>query len=155
MIDKEKLLHTVEELIEGTDIFIVSITVSQDNRIVIEIDSPSGIDIETCEKITHGILDKFDRDEEDYELEVGSAGLTAPFKVPGQYIKNIGQRIEVLTRDGRKIAGKLVEYNPDAATFTVEIERKVKEPGKKRPEIKIQPETFAVSDTKLVKVDFK
>lgn len=155
MLDKGKLTETVERLIDGTDVFLVDLSVSRDNRVVVEIDSTEGIDIETCERITNGILDEFNRDVEDYELEVGSAGLTSPFKVPGQYIKNIGNRIEILTRDGRKLSGVLVEFNEETESFTIETERKVKVEGKKRPEIQTIPETFKISDTKQVKAEFK
>ena len=99
----------------------------------------------------------FDRDVEDYSLEVGSAGLTAPFKVLGQYLKNIGNPVEVLTRDGRKLRGILKAVEPDCSAFTLTIERKVKEPGAKRPVIKQEDEVLAVADTKDVKyyIDFK
>ncbi|MDE5857439.1 MAG: ribosome assembly cofactor RimP, partial [Muribaculaceae bacterium] len=90
MIDKDKLRLTVEKAIEGTDIFLVDLKVSPDNNIVVEIDSKNGLDIDTCADLTRKIEAEFDRDAEDYELEVGSAGLTSPFKVKAQYEKNIG-----------------------------------------------------------------
>lgn len=155
MIDKQLLKNTVEEAIAGTDIFIVDITVSPSNSIVVELDSPAGLDIDTCARITRLIEQTFDRDVEDYDLEVGSAGLTAPFKVRGQYIKNVGNEVEVLTRDGRKFHGKLTEAGDD--TFTVEVLKKVKEPGAKRPVTVAEPETIAYGDTKTVKylIQFK
>ena len=100
MIDKELLRQSVERAIEGTDIFIVDIRVSADNNIVVELDSPESLDIDTCAAVSRAIEKDFDRDAEDYELEVGSAGLTAPFRVRGQYLKNVGNDIEVLTRSG-------------------------------------------------------
>lgn len=75
MIDKELLAQTVAESIKDTDIFIVDITIGADNAIVVELDSPEGIDIDTCAAITRRIEEVFDRDKEDYSLEVGSAGL--------------------------------------------------------------------------------
>ena len=81
MIDKELLSKPVADMIAGTDIFVVDIKVSPDNDIVVEIDSPDNIDVDTCAAITRRIEEVFDRDTEDYSLEVGSAGLTAPFKV--------------------------------------------------------------------------
>lgn len=155
MIDKQLLKSTVEKAIDGTGIFIVDITVGTDNRIVVEIDSDNGIDIDTCAKITRDIENVFDRDTEDYELEVGSAGLTSPFKVKQQYVKNIGNDVEVLTRDGRKLHGTLTEVADD--NFTVTISVKEKQPGKKRPEIVEKPETFGYNDVKSVKylIQFK
>ena len=117
MIGKELLKQTVEKSIEGTGIFIVDIRVSPENNIVVELDSADGLDIDTCAEVTRHIEKVFDRDVEDYDLEVGSAGLTAPFKVRGQYVKNIGNDIEILTRDGRKLQGVLTAVGDDDFTF--------------------------------------
>lgn len=149
MIDKQLLAATVDKAIEGTDVFVVDIKVSPDNNIVVELDSPEGLDIDTCAGITRRIEEVFDRDVEDYELEVGSAGLTAPFKVRGQYLKNVGNEIEVLTSDGRKLRGVLrsVAENGD---FTVGVPTKVKAEGDKRPHIEEVDHTFSPADCKKV-----
>ena len=155
MIDKELLAQTVAESIKDTDIFIVDITIGADNAIVVGLDGPEGIDIDTCAAITRRIEEVFDRDKEDYSLEVGSAGLTSPFKVKGQYEKNIGNKVEVLTKDGRKLKGTLISVGDD--DFTIAIAKKVKEPGKKRPVEVEEPETMKMADTKHViyLIDFK
>lgn len=155
MIDKQLLTQTVEQAIENTDLFIVDIKVNPGNAIVVELDSETGIDIDMCVNITRKIESVFDRDVEDYELEVGSAGLTAPFKVRGQYLKNIGNDIEVLTCDGRKLHGVLTKVGDDE--FTIEIEKKVKEEGAKRPTLVKEPLTFKFNETKSVKylINFK
>ena len=155
MIDKQQLTQTVEQAIEGTSIFIVDIKINPGNAIVVEIDSPESIDIDTCAKITRQIEATFDRDVEDYELEVGSAGLTAPFKVKGQYLKNIGNEVEVLTSDGRKLQGVITAVSDN--DFTIEIANKVKEPGAKRPTLVMEPTTIEMSNTKSVKylINFK
>lgn len=153
MIDKQLLLKTVDEAIEGTDLFVVEIKVTPSNEITVELDSPKGLDIDTCATITRKIEAAFDRDVEDYELEVGSAGLTAPFKVRGQYLKNVGNNVEVLTRDGRKVRGVLKEVADDG-TFTVASTVKVKNPGDKRPHIEEVDHTFTPDDCKYVKYDF-
>ena len=155
MIDKQQLTQTVEQAIEGTSIFIVDIKVNPGNAIIVEIDSPESIDIDTCAKITRQIEAIFDRDVEDYELEVGSAGLTAPFKVKGQYLKNIGNEVEVLTSDGRKLQGVLTAVSDN--DFTIEVAKKVKEPGAKRPTLVMEPTTIEMSNTKSVKylINFK
>lgn len=158
MIDKALLAKTVDEAIAGSDIFVVEIAVSEQNSIVVEIDSASaGIDIDTCARITRAIEAVFDRDVEDYELEVGSAGLTSPFKVRAQYVKNIGNEVEVLTCDGRKLHGTLTAVGDDDDTFTIEVPTKVKAPGAKRPTIEMVPETFAVGECRSVRynISFK
>lgn len=155
MIDKKMLTDVVEDAIKDTSLFLVDIQINPGNSIVVEIDSAEGVDIDSCAEITRKIEQAFDRDTEDYELEVGSAGLTSPFKVRGQYEKNIGNEVEVLTTDGRKLKGTLTEV--DNETFTIEVTRKVKEPGAKRPVEIAEPITFNYSDTKYVKylIQFK
>ena len=155
MIDKELLVKTIKDAIDGTDLFIVDVVVQTDNNIVVELDSTKGVDIDSCVAITRKIESVFDRDVEDYQLEVGSAGLTTPFKVKAQYDKNIGNDVEVLTCDGRKLSGCLIETNDE--TFTIEVPVKVKPEGAKRPVIVMQPTTFAYSECKSVryKIDFK
>lgn len=155
MIDRLLLTQSVERAISGTDIFLVDITIDKNNSIVVEIDSPEGIDIDTCAKITRAIEADFDRDVEDYDLEVGSAGLTSPFKVKGQYLKNIGKQVEVLTKDGKKIKGTLLEAGDDS--FVIGIKKKIKEEGKKRPVEIEEPLLINIADTKYVKylIEFK
>ncbi len=155
MIDKKLLTEVVEAAIEGSSLFLVDIQVNPGNSIVVEIDSAEGVDIDSCAAITRKIEEAFDRDIEDYELEVGSAGLTSPFKVRGQYEKNIGNEVEVLTTDGRKLKGTLTEVADE--TFTIEVIRKVKEPGAKRPVEIAEPTIINYIDTKYVKylIQFK
>jgi len=157
MIDKTSLRDFIESRLEGTDLYLVDLTVSATNEIVVEIDSDSSVDIDRCVKLSREIEQNFDRDDEDYELEVGSAGLTSPFKVPGQYYKNVGNPVEVLTLDGRKIKGTLSEVADNAGSFTVTTKVKVKEPGKKKPVEAEQAVTLTPEECKYVKylIEFK
>lgn len=160
MIDKAKLRQTVDEAMNGTDLFLVDIVVSPGNDITVEVDSASGVDIDSCAAITRAIESVFDREVEDYSLEVGSAGLTSPMRVRGQYDKNVGNDVEILTRDGRKFRGTLVEVAPGEISdteveFTIETIVKVKEPGAKRPVTKVEPIRLNSNDCKYVKYDLK
>ncbi len=153
MIDKKLLTETVESAIEGTDLFLVDLRVEAGNSIIVELDSETGMDIDTCAVITRKIEAAFDRDVEDYELEVGSAGLTSPFKVRQQYIKNVGNEVEILTRDGRKFTATLTAVGDD--DFTVEVAVKERPEGSKRPVIVMKPETLKMADCKSVKYSIK
>ncbi|MCM1348279.1 MAG: ribosome assembly cofactor RimP [Firmicutes bacterium] len=157
MIDKKIVEQIVEQTLQGTDCFPVETTVSADNRITVEIDSDTGVDIDICARINRAIEQRLDRDVEDYELEVGSAGLTAPFKIKRQFEKNIGNEVEVLTRDGRKLTGTLVEINAPGTEFVIEVSKKVKEPGQKRPAIVSEPVQLEVANCKYVRysINFK
>ncbi|MBD5294755.1 MAG: ribosome assembly cofactor RimP [Bacteroides sp.] len=153
MIDKIKLKDYVEGVLADTDCFLTDLSVSPDNNIVVEIDSPGVIDIDFCSALSRRIEEEFPRDVEDYELEVGSAGLTAPFKVRGQWEKNVGNDIEVLTSNGKKLYGLLRELRDDA--FILETEQKVKRDGMKRPAIERLELEIPFSDVKRAAYDLK
>lgn len=140
----------------GDDLFLVDVAISADNHIVVEIDSYEGsVSIDNCVAITRAVEQAFDRDKEDYELEVGSAGLTSPLKVKAQYVKNIGNDVEVLTTQGAKLKGVLSEVGDD--TFTIKVAKKVKPEGAKRPVIVEEDVTIKYSETKYTKylIQFK
>jgi len=150
MIDKTLLQQTVEQAVEGSDIFIVSVDVTADNVITVTIGSPSGVDLDRCVDITHRIESVFDRDVEDYELEVGSAGITSPLRVLPQFMMNIGKDVEVLTRDGRKLRGILSAVDPGLTAITVDVPTKVREPGEKRPKTVNIPTPLEMTNVKTV-----
>ena len=131
MIDKNVVKTLVDEWLQDKEYFLVGIEISQDNKIVVEIDHVDGVWIEDCVELSRYIEGHLNRDEEDFELEVGSAGLGQPFKVPQQYINFIGKEVEVLDADGKKVKGILKAV--DGSDFTVGVEEKVKVEGKKRP----------------------
>ena len=140
----------------GGDLFVVDVAISADNHIVVEIDSYEGsVSIDNCVAITRAVEQAFDRDKEDYELEVGSAGLTSPLKVKAQYVKNIGNDVEVLTTQGAKLKGVLSEVGDD--TFTIKVAKKVKPEGAKRPVVVEEDVTIKYSETKYTKylIQFK
>ena len=131
MIDKNIVKRLVDEWLEGKEYFLVDIQISADAKIVVEIDHADGVWIEDCVELSKFIEDHLSRDEEDYELEVGSAGLGQPFKVPQQYINFIGKEVEVLDQDGSKVKGILKSV--DGNKFIVSVNEKVRVEGKKRP----------------------
>ena len=155
MIDKQALSEVISANL-GDDLFLIDVTVSRDNVIVVEIDAyERSVTIDDCVALTRAVEAQFDRDVEDYELEVGSAGLTAPFKVKAQYDKNIGNPVEVLTADGRKLKGDLVAATDD--DFTVAIEKMVKPEGAKRKVRVVENETLKYNEIKYTKylIQFK
>lgn len=131
MIDKNIVRRLVDEWLEGKEYFLVDIQISPDSKVVVEIDHADGVWIEDCVELSKFIEENLSRDEEDYELEVGSAGLGQPFKVPQQYTNFIGKEVEVLDHDGRKVSGVLKSV--DGNKFVVSVNEKVHVEGKKRP----------------------
>ena len=102
IITYENIQNIVSSFIEGTDMFIVEIALSKSNNITVSIDSPQGVDIDTCVELSRYIEQHLDREQEDFELTVASAGLSEPFKVHKQYLKNIGKLVQVLTTEHKK-----------------------------------------------------
>lgn len=131
MIDKNIVKGLVDEWLDGKEYFLVDIIISPDDKIVVEIDHADGVWIEDCVALSRFIEERLNRDDEDYELEVGSAGLGQPFKVPQQYHNFVGKEVEVLDADGKKYKGVLTAV--DGAAFTVTVQEKVMVEGKKRP----------------------
>lgn len=131
MIDKKKLEQVVNEWLAKTDYFLVDLTVSADDRIVVVIDHAEGVWIEDCAELSRYIESQMSRDEEDYELEVGSAGLGQPFRVKQQYEIHVGKSVETQARDGKKWQGVLTKVEEE--TFSMMTTQKVKLEGSKRP----------------------
>jgi ribosome maturation factor RimP len=152
MILKNTINQLVEKKLEGTDGFLVSLTIEADNSIVVAIDSDSSVDLDFCADLSRFIEENLDREKEDFSLEVGSYGISRPFVLPRQYSKNTGRDVEVLTKDGKKIRGVLNGVCPEY--FSLEVEKMVKEEGKKR-KVKInETVNFGYNDIKYTKLHF-
>ena len=150
MIDRQKVIDIAKQWLDSKDgYYLVDATVTPDNRIVVEIDQAEGVWIDDCVDLSRFIESALDRDVEDYELEVGSAGIGQPFKVLQQYINHIGQEVEVLPKSGAKLKGVLVRA--DESGFAVKTTRKEKVEGSKRPKTVEVELPFGYDDVKYVK----
>ncbi|HOS83545.1 MAG TPA: ribosome assembly cofactor RimP [Bacteroidales bacterium] len=149
-ITKEHLEQLVNSFTEGTNMFIVEITISKANAITISIDSDQGIDIDTCVELSRYIEQHLDREQEDFELTVASAGLSEPFKVYMQYEKNIGKLVRVLTSDNKKYIGTLMSVNEQEIMLTYTEMVKTGPKGKKKEvESKVTIPFSAIKKTML------
>ena len=155
MIDKNLVRNIVEEWLDGKDYFLVDVNVSPDDKIVVEIDHAEGVWIEDCVQLSRFIESRLNREEEDFELEVGSAGIGQPFKVLQQYINHIGMDGEVLTLAGEKHCGVLKEA--DEEHFVVSVPKRVKLEGQKRAKTVEEDMTFTYPEVKYTKylISFK
>jgi ribosome maturation factor RimP len=135
MINKENIKKLVSAEIEGTDMVLVDIQISSSNNIRIVLDSIKGVTIEECVKISRFFESSFDRDEEDYQLEVSSYGIGQPLIIPIHYLKNLNKEIEVYLKNGSYQKGilknvELLENKLDFIELTVN--KKIQEEGKKK-----------------------
>ena len=149
MINKAAVQQAVEEWLEGKDYFLVDVEISADDRISVEIDHAEGVWIVYCADLCRYIESKISREEEDYELEVGSAGLGQPFRVKRQYEIHVGHDVETQTLDGHKYKGILASVDDDG--FSIEVMEKVKEEGRKRPVSKLVTRHFNFTEVAYTK----
>lgn len=150
MIAKENIRDIIAGIIEEKEAFIVDIKVSSSNKINIEIDSFKGFTIDDCVEVSRLVESELDRDKEDFELEVASAGLSEAFKVIQQYQKNIGKEVETITKDGLKIIGIL--SNVSDSGFEIEETKLVKVDGKKKKQSITEKHKFSFDKIKSTKI---
>lgn len=149
MIDKNAVKTIVEEWLEGNEYFLVDVSIEPDNRIVVEIDHADGVWIEDCAELSRHLQERLGAELDDYELEVGSAGIGQPFKVAQQYTIHVGKDVEVMDAGGKKVQGVLKSV--DGSSFVVTVREKQRVEGKKRPVIVDVDKAFDMDNVKYTK----
>ena len=130
--------------------FIVDITVSNDNDIVLTIESETGkIELDDCVSLSRYFETLFDREVEDYSLTVSSAGLDQPFKVMKQYVKALGTKVEVSLKGGKKMVATLVEADETGITLKYSAKEAVE--GKKKKEMVEHVDRFEMEQVNSVR----
>lgn len=135
MITKQLIADLANERIQerNPSLYIVEITINNGNQILVEIDHETeGVSIEDCMSVSRNIEHNLDREVQDFALEVASAGLSKPFRVLKQYIKNIGKQVKVKTLGDGKIEGVLQAANENEIIVTTK--EKVRVEGRKKKE---------------------
>lgn len=159
MLDKKKIealaIERMNELDEG--LFIVDLSISPTNKINVELDKMGGnVKIEECVSVSRNIEHNLDREIEDFEIEVSSAGLDRPLRVLKQYIKNIGRTVKVHLKENNKvIEGELI--NADENTITIRTTSKERIEGRKKRETVVRETEYTfdeIRETKIV-ISFK
>nr|MBE6191692.1 ribosome assembly cofactor RimP [Rikenellaceae bacterium] len=155
MIDKEQITAIAERHLEGSDRFIVGCKISPSNEVELIIDSDTSVDIEQCITLSRAIEAELDREKEDFELTVMSAGIGEPLTTLRQYRKLVGRSVEVILKNGIKVLAKLDEVTEEAITLSYE-EKQVVE-GKKRKQLVTVTRTYPFEEIKSTAewLDFK
>lgn len=146
----ESLLNKALE--ERPSLFLIDFTVGGDNTIKVVLDGDKGVSLQDCMDVSRAIEHNLDREEEDFSLEVASAGAASPMRLPRQYTKNIGRQLKVRT-NGQELEGTLV----DASENSITLEWKAREPkptGKGKVTVQ-KREQIAFSDIQEAKVILK
>lgn len=130
--------------------YLVDVTVSKDNEIEVIIESEEGrIELDDCVAISRYFETCFDREKEDYELTVTSAGLDLPFKVLKQYIKAVGSKVEVQLKGGKKLVATLTAADEESITLSYTAKEAVE--GKKKKEFVEHNDRFAMDQVNSVR----
>jgi ribosome maturation factor RimP len=153
MISKKKVMELIDERISelGNGLFVVDLTISANNVIHVELDKHVGnVAINDCMSVSRNVEHNLDREEEDFELHVSSAGLDKPFRVLAQYVKNIGREVKVVTLEGKKLEGIL--RAADDQSITLETSKMEKPEGKKKKELIVEQHVFPLDQIKETKI---
>jgi ribosome maturation factor RimP len=153
MITKELVRKLAQERIDELDrgLFIVDIAISKKSVIELEIDKVEGyVAIDDCVSVSRNVEHNLDREEEDFELHVSSAGLDKPLRVLPQYQKNIGRTVELLMKDGSLKEGVLEDASEERLLVTTT--RVEKKEGSKKKETIVEEENIPMSQIKETKI---
>ena len=155
MADRQKIEDIINEALTGTDIFLVDLNVSRSNVIQVFIDHNRGVSLDDCMALHRTIGECLDRDEEDYELQVSSPGLGQPIRVFPQYLKALGEILQIELTDGDRLRGTLLEAR--SAAEGREAELTIRLAGTKRKPAPEEPIAVQISRIKSarVEIDFK
>ncbi|PCH87043.1 MAG: ribosome assembly cofactor RimP [Flavobacteriales bacterium] len=124
MITSKNIRDVVEETLNNDDLYIVEVTVDLNNRIKVILDSDKTVSITDCISVNRAIEQHFDRDEEDFSLEVTSAGLGQPLVLLRQYNKLIGKKLEITVDNGLKLSGELKRVNGEYVELLEEAKKR-------------------------------
>lgn len=153
MITKKKVTELIDERIAELDngIFVVSLKISSNNIINVELDKYEGnIAITDCMSVSRNVEHNLDREEQDFELHVSSAGLDKPLRVLAQFEKNIGRNVKVKLNNKTVEEGEMIQADKDG--LTIRQERRVKIEGKKKKQDIVEEKYFPMSEIKETKI---
>jgi ribosome maturation factor RimP len=149
MIEQEKIKRIIEEKLAASAAYLVDIEVKPGNLIIVEIDHDEGVSVDDCAELSRYLESQLDRETEDYELEVGSTGITAPFRTLRQYLRNTGNEIEWMLKNGVKQTGIL--QSADEKGIVVSVSRQVKPEGAKRKITVREEQSYTFDEIKYAK----
>lgn len=155
MINARTVHQLANEFLDGGSGFVVDIKVASGNVIRIDLENDDRTSIEDCVALSRHIEGSFDREEEDFSLDVGSPGLDKPLKVLRQYLKLIGKQVSVNPKDGKKMEGELVnieEENGEVKGLVIKTREKKRIEGRKAKQWVEEEHRFQASDIEWTKV---
>jgi ribosome maturation factor RimP len=153
MISKNRVKELIEERIEelSNGLFLVELNISSANDISVELDKhEGGVSVEDCVAVSRNVEHNLDREQEDFSLNVSSAGLDKGLRVYPQYKKNIGRKVKVKLLEGGNVEGEMVSATPEKVV--VRTTRKERIEGKKKKETIIEDIELSMDEIKQTKI---
>lgn len=133
MITEKQIAELVDQHFQGSEYFLVEVVVKPTNKISVYIDGDQRVTVDICQQLNRFLEDRLDRDVQDFELTVSTAGADKPLKLHRQYKKNIGKGLEIIMKSGDKMTGTLMSVTGSCLTFLPDPVKK----GPARTEITI------------------
>jgi ribosome maturation factor RimP len=150
MTEQEKIRSTIDKVVSNAGLFLVELEFNQGGNIQVYADNQEGISINECAETSRKIHAELGDLLDEYTLVVSSPGLDQPLRIPAQYEKNIGRMVDVVLLDGDRHKGKLTRVLDEG--FEMEVEKKVKQEGKKKKTTVIEPHRFGFNEVKKTKI---
>jgi ribosome maturation factor RimP len=115
----KKVSMLLEQALEkNSSLFLIDLEITENNQIRVILDGDNGVTVEDCIAVSRAIEHNLDREENDFSLEVMSAGVSQPLSIPRQFKKNIGRKIKVKTKEGEQIEGQMTGATDNQVTLT-------------------------------------
>lgn len=151
MTFKDKVNSVVASVLEEReDLFLIELKIDDANKINIVLDGDNGVNLQDCIAINRAVEANLDREEQDFSLEVASAGVSRPLQMPRQYVKNIGRKLAVKIIQGELIEAEIIAANESEITLRW-MAREQKKVGKGKETVE-KLVTLPYSDIKEAKV---
>ena len=127
MTFNERVFQLVEEALEARkDLFLIDLKIDSSNKIIIILDGDNGVNLQDCIEISRATEAQLDREEQDFSLEVASAGVSSPLKLVRQFKKNLNRILKVKKANDEVIEAQLTAVSDENIT----LEWQAREPKK-------------------------
>ena len=153
MIEKNEVKRLAEAFLATTENYLVDVEMKPGNLIVVEIDNDEAVCVDDCAALNRYLEEQLGPEVDDYDLEVGSAGITSPFKILRQYQKNVGNEVEMLLKSGGKLHCVLKAATEEGVVVTVA--KQVKPEGAKRKMTVMEDQSYPFEEIKYTKYEIR
>ncbi|EAQ41958.3 ribosome assembly cofactor RimP [Polaribacter sp. MED152] len=149
-MDHKKIKDLVDEALAlNESLFLIDLTISENNKIQVTVDGDNGVPLSECIRISRNVEHNLDREEEDFSLEVTTPDISHPLKEKRQYVKNINRILKVKTAE-EELEGTLVEADDEKIVLNWKA-REPKPIGKGKVTVK-KSATLTYTEIKEAKV---